>query len=97
MIDNSSTSLEDIRASIDEVDARIIYLLKERQDLVRCAGLLKGSSSDVRAPKRVEQVIAKAKERAEREGMSVEVVESVYRAMIDAYVNLEMREYRLRN
>lgn len=44
----------------------------------------------MRAPGRVEQVVTRARERAVSHGASPEVVERVYRAMIGAFVDLEL-------
>ncbi|MEU6413949.1 chorismate mutase [Microbispora sp. NPDC046933] len=87
-------SLDDVRRRIDELDARLTALLAERQRLVRAAAAFKTDERAVRAPDRVERVVAAARERAEREGLSPEVAEAVWRAMIGAFVEYELAEHR---
>ncbi|WP_036323709.1 MULTISPECIES: chorismate mutase [Microbispora] len=88
------TSLEEVRRRIDELDARMTTLLADRQRLVRAAAAFKGDEQAVRAPDRVERVLAAARERASRTGLSPEVAEAVWRAMIGAFVEYELAEHR---
>ena len=87
-------SLDDIRANIDTLDRRIVALLAQRQQWVVAAGALKANEQAVRAPARVEQVIAKVRGFAEEEGASPEVVERAYRALIAAFIDLELAQHR---
>ncbi|MCW2703528.1 MAG: family acetyltransferase [Blastococcus sp.] len=82
--------LAEIRASIDRLDDDIVDRLAERERLVRQAGRLKPDATAVRAPDRVEAVIARVRESARRSGASAGVVERIYRAMIAAFVELEL-------
>jgi len=83
-------SLDQIRAGIDGVDRELVRLLGERERLVRQAGRLKSDTAAVRAPDRVEQVIARVRAVAVDLGASPAVVERTYRAMIAAFIDLEL-------
>ena len=85
-------ALPEIRAAIDVLDRRIIDLIAERQAWVEAAGRAKrGEPSDaVRAPDRVQQVIDRVRGHAAAAGASPAVVEASYRAMIGAFVELEL-------
>ncbi|CAA9434722.1 MAG: hypothetical protein AVDCRST_MAG35-2839, partial [uncultured Quadrisphaera sp.] len=61
--------------------------------LVRRAGALKGDEAAVRAPGRVEQVVARALAAAAELGADPDVVERTYRAMVAAFVDLELRAH----
>jgi len=90
----SSTSvspLDEVRAGIDELDRQIVGLIARREEFVRRAGRLKTGAAAVRAPGRVEQVIAKVRALATESGADPAVVEATYRAMIGAFVDLELR------
>ena len=87
------TSLADIRARIDKIDAELVELLADRQSLVRAAAAFKADADAVRAPDRVEQVIAGVRERATTAGLSPTVAEAVWRAMIAAFVDLELDQH----
>ncbi|MBE1487966.1 chorismate mutase [Plantactinospora soyae] len=86
--------LAEIRVRIDLLDREVVRLLAERETLVRQAGRLKSDSSAVRAPDRVAEVIARVRAVAEEVGASPAVVERTYRAMIDAFIELELAVHR---
>ena len=54
------------------------------------AGKLKQNHDAVRAPDRVEIVVLKVRALAEEAGASPEVLERTYRAMLAAFIDLEM-------
>lgn len=87
--------MTDIRDAIDSLDTRIVALIGERQRWVeRAATAKRGQDTGaVRAPARVEQVISKVRALAEKADASPEVVEATYRAMIGAFIELELREH----
>ncbi len=87
---NACASLEEVRANIDRLDRRIVALLAERGGYVKQAARFKRSDGEVRAPRRVEQVVAKAKGLAAELGADPAVVERVYRAMIAGFIEAEL-------
>ena len=89
--------IENVRAEIDELDRQIIELVSRRQHWVQEAGKLKVDRDDVRAPARVEQVISKVRARAEGSGADPDVVEQTYRAMIAAFIDLELSVHENHN
>ena len=93
-MDQQPATLDVVRERIDGIDARIVELIAERQGWVETAGRLKADEEAVRAPNRVEQVIVKVRALAEGSGASPDVVERTYRAMITAFVDLELETHR---
>jgi isochorismate pyruvate lyase len=85
-------SLDEVRSQIDRIDRRLVACLAERGCYVKQAARFKKTTADVRAPARVEQVIAKAVALAQELGASVSVTQQVYRAMIAAFVEAELAE-----
>jgi isochorismate pyruvate lyase len=90
----TETGLGGIRAAIDAVDEEIVRLLAEREGLVRRAAPLKADAQAVRAPDRVAQVVARVRGLAAVAGGDPDVVERTYRAMIQAFIDLETGEHR---
>jgi isochorismate pyruvate lyase len=82
--------IEDVRAEIDALDRQVVELIAQRQRRVVEAGTLKQDRQAVRAPDRVEKVISKVRALAEEARASPEVVERTYRAMIAAFIDLEL-------
>jgi isochorismate pyruvate lyase len=87
------SSLNEVREHIDKIDSEIVALLARRGDFVAQAASFKKTAEEVKAPNRVEQVIAKVISLAQEQGANPEVVESVYRAMIAAFIDAELNEH----
>jgi isochorismate pyruvate lyase len=87
------TSIEEVRQHIDRIDRDVVALLARRGNLVTQAAAFKKTTDDVRAPARVEQVISKVRAIANDSGASPDVVERVYRAMISAFIDEELKTH----
>jgi isochorismate pyruvate lyase len=87
------TPLEEVRNNIDRLDQQIVTLLAERGRYVSQAARFKKDTDGVKAPQRVEQVIAKVRDLAQAVGANPEVTEQVYRAMIAAFIQQELAEH----
>ncbi len=90
--------LGEIRRAIDTIDHEIIALIAQRQQWVEAAGRAKAAhpaqsqpDDAVQAPARVEAVIDKVRGHAASVDASPDVVEATYRAMIAAFIELELR------
>ncbi|MHA7238893.1 chorismate mutase [Arthrobacter sp. TMS1-12-1] len=92
--EQSAKQLAAVRVAINEVDEQIVSLMSRRERLVRRAGTLKRDDASVRAPARVEQVITNVRDYASKQGVDPTVVERTYRAMIDAFIEYELRVRR---
>jgi chorismate mutase-like protein len=91
------SSLDEVRTCIDDVDRRLIKLLAERRGYVLQASKFKKSNADVRAPARVEQVISKVRTLAGAEGIEPDLVEALYRRMIEGFIEIESAAHRGRD
>ena len=87
-------SLEQAREKIDAIDIALIELIAARQFYVAQAVRFKKSVQDVQAPELVEQVIARVRAHAETVGINADVVEQLYRAMIQQFIQRELKEIR---
>lgn len=86
-------SIEEVRTNINSIDEEIVKLIAKRGDFVKQAAKFKKDTADVKASKRVEEVISKVRNLAKITGANEEVVENVYRTMIDSFINAEMNEF----
>lgn len=87
------TDMQDVRREIDRVDREIVRLMAERQNYIEQAGRIKQSRDTVRDEARVEDVVDKVKAAAQGEGANPDLVETVYRTMIEWCINYEFRVY----
>lgn len=86
-------SLEEVRQNIDRIDAQLIKLLDERQSFVHQAVRFKRTTDDVKAPSRVEAVIAKVRNLAPQHNLDADIAEAIYRTMIDCFIKSEIKEF----
>ena len=91
------SSLNEVRENIDAIDREIVALLARRGAFVTNSASFKKTKDEVKAPNRVDQVISKVISLAQEQGANPEVVESVYRAMISAFIQAELKEHSLLN
>ena len=88
------TSLADVRANIDRLDSLIVPLLCERHRFVTAAAQFKPSVDGVVVPSRVEEIIRKVRTLAAADGVNPDTMETVYRALIDAFTRDEQAHWR---
>lgn len=83
-------NMEEIRENIDIIDREIVKLLSKRSHFVKEAAKFKKNAKDVEAPKRVEEVIQKVRSLAMEYGVPQDIVENIYRTMIQNFIDYEM-------
>jgi isochorismate pyruvate lyase len=82
--DEEKALLAPYRAKIDALDAQIVGLLGQRFDVIRDVAKLKAEHGIAPIlPYRVEEVVSHARARAEKAGVDPELVEKIYRIIID--------------
>jgi isochorismate pyruvate lyase len=87
-------SLADVRSRIDDLDTQLVGLLARRQQLVEAAAGFKHDELAVRAPDRVERVVTNVRAKATTAGLDAAVAETIWRAMITAFTELELSRHR---
>lgn len=91
-------SMEDVRRNIDALDDILVPLLVTRGGYMTQAARIKQDAHQVRDEERIESIVARVRERAVQEGGEADVVEAIYRSMMEAYIAYEHREFaRLRS
>jgi chorismate mutase len=77
------TSLHAAREKIDTIDRRLVDLLAQRQAVVDNISALKDASGRaVRDPEREAELLDRLRSHAERAGLSPDLVESIYAAVL---------------
>jgi isochorismate pyruvate lyase len=88
------TSIVDVRQGIDALDRKIIALIGERSHyVVAAAAHYKTSRSSVQAPERQRAMLAQRRRWAEEEGLSPDVIENIYKSLIQYFVSQEMSQW----
>ena len=87
-------NMTDIRTEIDKIDDSIVQLISQRSEYVKEASKFKKDEVAVKDSGRVAKVIASKKDLAFKYGASPELIESIYKMMIDYFINEEMKEWK---
>jgi isochorismate pyruvate lyase len=82
-----------VRENIDRIDRDIVKLISERSSYVRQAARFKKTKDDVKAPDRVEQVIANKRAYAKEIGLDPDLVERIYRIIISCFIDQELKDH----
>ena len=91
------TTMEDVRRQVNALDDVLVPLLVTRIGYMTQAARIKGDVNLVRDEARIEAIVQRVRERTEQEGGQPEVMEAVYRALMEACIAYEHREFaRLR-
>ncbi len=87
-------SLEDARNRVDAIDDALIELIATRQFYVYQVIRFKRKSEDIKSP-RIEEVIEKVCVQASEQGLDPELIENIYREMIQHFIRRELKEIHL--
>lgn len=85
-------NLGEVRTNIDRIDDQILRLMAERARYVREAGRFKTSAATVRDEARIRQILTRIREKAARQGVSPDVAEATFRAMVEGFTAEEARQ-----
>lgn len=87
-------NLNEVRTEIDKLDEEIVTLIAKRNAYIHQAVKFKQSVEEVKAADRVDQVIQKVRGKAIELDMSANMIEDMYRNLIDSMVESEIAEFR---
>ncbi|WCM93606.1 chorismate mutase [Acidovorax sp. NCPPB 2350] len=86
-------SMAEVRERIDALDDILVPLLVERGGYMTQAAHNKRRESQVRDEERIESIVGRVRARAAAEGGEPDVIEAIYRAMMEVYIAYEHREF----
>lgn len=89
-------SLDQVREDIDQIDHNIVKLLGQRTQCVKAAARFKKSEKDVAAPERFVAMLAARREWAESIGVDPDMIEELYRNLVNRFIEAEKKEWRSR-
>lgn len=91
------TTMQEVRSQVDALDDILVPLLVERVGYMTQAARIKQHNDHVRDEARIEQIVQRVRQHANTEGGPPEVIEAIYRSMMEACIAHEHREFaRLR-
>ena len=91
------TTMEDVRRNVNALDDVLVPLLVTRIGYMTQAARIKGDVDQVRDEARIEAIVSRVRERTAQEGGQPDVMEAVYRQLMEECIAYEHREFaRLR-
>ncbi|OGB32068.1 MAG: chorismate mutase [Burkholderiales bacterium RIFCSPLOWO2_12_FULL_61_40] len=91
------TSMADVRRCVDALDDVLVPLLVQRTAYMTQAARIKQDAALVRDEARIQTIVDRVRSRTVAEGGSPEVLEAIYRSMMEACIAYEFQEFaRLR-
>jgi isochorismate pyruvate lyase len=90
---NDCNSMTEVRAGVDDVDRRVVELLKRRFGYIDAAARIKPDREAVRDEWRKADVLAKVDAAAERMGVDRALMARLYEDLIETSIAHEFEEY----
>ena len=94
---NPCTTMQDVRREVNALDDVLVPLLVERVGYMTQAARIKQGVEQVRDEARIQAIVDRVRESAQAEGGDADVMEAIYRSLMEACIAYEHREFaRLR-
>jgi len=87
------TTMTEVRLGVDSIDRELVALIARRQAYMEAAARIKEDRDAVYDSVRIEDVVAKVKAEAVKQGLSVEIAEPVWREMIKQSIAYEFKAW----
>ena len=87
-------NLNDVRKSIDNVDARLVKLIAERESYAREAVKFKKNKKQIIDRKRINDVLKRIKNLSKRYKVNSLTVERIWKLMIQNFIILEKKLFK---
>ena len=83
-------SMDELRHQIDKLDVQVVELLANRSEFIdRATELKKSNGMPARIPERIESVVSNARNAAEELDLDADLVEKIWRILIDWSIQRE--------
>jgi len=87
-------NIQEVREEIDIIDREVIEALSKRFQYVIAAARFKTSEASVRSPDRFQAMLQQRREWAQESGLNPDVVENLYRDLVNYYIEEELKHYK---
>jgi len=90
-------SIEEVRECIDALDREMIRLIRDRLEYARAIVRFKSDEEGIIARPRYESVLRERRKLAMEKGLDPDVIERMYRIMMDYFIEEELKIFRNNN
>jgi isochorismate pyruvate lyase len=89
------TTIAEVRAAIDDLDAEILTLLGKRFRFIEAAARVKNSPAEVRDQTRIAEVIERVRGLARDAAVPEDLVAHFYEEMIETAIAIELQQFKI--
>ena len=82
------------RNKIDQLDKKILYLIKKRTAIVKYMLKLKGFKNQIVDHKRNKEILKKIKNKSIKNGIDPKITSRIWKSMIWSYVDFQKRNFK---
>jgi len=82
------------RRKIDQIDEKILYLIKRRTVVVKYMLSLKKFKKQIIDHKRINEVLKKVKEKSIKNSIDPKITKRIWKSMIWGYVNFQKKHFK---
>jgi isochorismate pyruvate lyase len=94
---DSCKSIEEVRQAIDKIDLELITLMGKRFEFVKAVVPFKERNEvSIISKQRYDSVISTRREIAIKNGLNPDVIESIYRLLMDYFITEEMKMIKIK-
>ena len=86
--------LQIARNKIDQLDKKILYLIKKRTAIVKYMLKLKGFKNQIVDHKRNKEIFKKIKNKSIKNGIDPKITSRIWKSMIWSYINFQRRNFK---
>jgi len=83
----------DLRFEIDRLDRSLVKLLSERQRYIERAAEIKSRRSDIHDQSRIEDVLKKVADAAEKAGLDAGLARAVWQTLMERSIEIELARF----
>lgn len=94
MTPDECSNIQEIRSEVDAIDREIINALGKRFTYVKAAAKFKPSETSVKAPERFNTMLQQRRIWAESAGLNPDVVEKLYRDLVNYFIDEELKHWQ---
>ncbi|MEG2280592.1 MAG: chorismate mutase [Comamonas sp.] len=86
------SNMQEVRAGVNALDDILVPLLVERSGYMTQAAKVKNNEDLVRDEARIQTIVDRVRPRAQAQGGNPDLMERLYRAMMECYIDYEHQE-----
>lgn len=94
MTPDECSNIQEIRSEIDAIDREVINALGKRSAYVKAAAKFKPSETSVKAPERFNTMLQQRRIWAESAGLNPDVIEKLYRDLVNYFIDEELKHWQ---